>query len=87
VLSVRETNSTVQLSLEPKSVAARKFMTQIQISFRTNDYAPAATELIFSDGSSMRNDFTNSVLNAPLDAGLFELKPDTNFTVVEPLRQ
>jgi outer membrane lipoprotein-sorting protein len=60
-------------------------MTEIQITFRTNDYAPAATELIFSDGSSMRNDFTNSVLNAPLDAGLFDPKLDTNFTISEPL--
>jgi outer membrane lipoprotein-sorting protein len=85
VLSVTETNSTVQLTLEPKSAAARKFMTEIQITFRTNDYAPAATELIFSDGSSMRNDFTNSVLNAPLDAGLFDPKLDTNFTISEPL--
>jgi len=76
----------VQLVLQPRSAAARKFITEIQISFRTNDYLPAATELIFSDGSSMRNDFTNSVLNAPLDAGLFEAKLDANFTVAEPLR-
>jgi outer membrane lipoprotein-sorting protein len=86
VQSVTQTNSTVQLVLQPRSAAARKFITEIQISFRTNDYLPAATELIFSDGSSMRNDFTNSVLNAPLDAGLFEAKLDANFTVAEPLR-
>ncbi len=87
VQSLTQTNSTVQLVLQPRSAAARKFISEIQISFRTNDYVPTATELVFSDGSSMRNDFTNSVLNAPLDAGLFEAKLDANFTVVEPLRQ
>jgi hypothetical protein len=35
----------------------------------------------------MRNDFTNGAVNLPLKASLFEPDFDTNFTVVEPLRQ
>jgi outer membrane lipoprotein-sorting protein len=81
-----ETNATVQLTLLPKSATARKFVTEIQVSFHTHDFSPAATELRFSDGSSMRSDFTNAVLNAPLDAGLFQARLDPDFTVVEPLR-
>jgi outer membrane lipoprotein-sorting protein len=87
VLAARQTNSVAQLELQPKSVAARKLISQIEVSFHTNDYSPAATELKFSDGSSMRNDFTNTVLNAPLREGIFEAKIDPGFTVVEPLRQ
>ncbi|MGO8677299.1 MAG: LolA family protein [Limisphaerales bacterium] len=87
VLAARQTNSLVQLALQPKNAAARKFISQIEVSFHTNDYSPAATELKFSDGSSMRSDFTNTVLNAPLPEGVFRATLEPGFTVVEPLRQ
>jgi outer membrane lipoprotein-sorting protein len=87
VRSVTKTNSVVCVSLQPKSAFARKFMTDIQVSFRTTDYSPMSTELKFADGSSMRNDFTHSVLNAPLSQDCFDVKYDSGFTVVEPLRQ
>jgi outer membrane lipoprotein-sorting protein len=87
VLSMRQTDSLVDLTLQPKSAAARKFLTEIQVSFRTNDFSPSATELRFSDGSSMRSDFTHPVINGPLDQRLFEPKLDPDFAVVEPLRQ
>jgi hypothetical protein len=35
----------------------------------------------------MRNDFTNVVVNAPLRQELFDMKLDSDFSVVEPLRQ
>ncbi len=84
---VTQTNSRVQLVLEPKSAAARKFVAEIQVSFRTDDFSPAATELRFADGSSMRSDFTKAVLNQPLDPELFEAKLAPDITVVEPLRR
>ena len=87
VRSVSETNSVVCVSLQPKSAFARKFMTDILVSFRTSDYSPVSTELRFADGASMRNDFTHSVLNAPLSQDCFDTKFDSDFTVVEPLRQ
>jgi outer membrane lipoprotein-sorting protein len=87
VQSVTESNAVVRLALQPRSAAARKFMTEIRVSFRTNDFALTATELQFTDGSSLRNDFANGVLNAPLDNGLFDAKLPPDFTVVEPLRQ
>jgi outer membrane lipoprotein-sorting protein len=87
VLSVAQTNSIVYLALQPKSALARKFMAEIQVSFHTNDFSPAATELRFSDGSSLRNEFTNVVFNAPLGVELFEAKLTPDFTVVEPLRR
>jgi hypothetical protein len=51
------------------------------------DFSPVSTELRFSDGSAMRNDFTHAVVNLPLDEGLFDVKLEPGFTVVEPLRQ
>ena len=75
------------MKLQPRSQAARKFMSEISVAVHTNDFSPAWTEMKFSDGSSMRNDFTSGIINPPLHAGLFESNFDTNFTVVEPLRQ
>lgn len=87
VLSATQTNATLQLVLQPRSAAARKFMTEIHVTVHTNDFAPVATELRFSDGSHMRSDFTNAVLNAPLPEGIFDAKVGEGYTVVEPLRQ
>lgn len=87
LLSVMETNSTLQLMLEPRSSAARKVISGILIAFKTNDFSIAVTEMKFADGSSMRNDFANARLNQPLDPELFEPKLEKDFTVVEPLRQ
>ena len=87
VLSVVQTNAVVQVSLQPKSAFARKFMSQIQISFRAEDFSPSSTELQFSDGSSMRNDFSHSVLNAVLPRELFEVHLGADTKLVEPLKK
>jgi outer membrane lipoprotein-sorting protein len=86
VLSVAQSNAIATVALQPKSPSARKFMTEIQVGFHTNDFSPASTELRFSDGSSMRNDFIHGVLNSPLPEDLFELKLEPGFTLVEPMR-
>jgi outer membrane lipoprotein-sorting protein len=85
LLSAYETNSVLQMTLQPRSDSARKFISEISIGFHTNDFTIAATEMKFSDGSTLRNDFTNVVLNQPIDPAQFEAKLPTDYTVVEPL--
>jgi outer membrane lipoprotein-sorting protein len=87
MLSATVTNSILEMTLQPKSASARKFMSEVVIGFHTNDFAIAVTEMKFADGSTMRNDFTNVVLNPPLDPALFEEKLPPDFKLVEPLRQ
>ena len=87
LLLATATNSILQMTLQPRSDAARKFIGEIVIGFHTNDFTIAATEMKFSDGSSLRNDFTNVVLNLPLAAELFEANLPPDFTMVEPLKQ
>ena len=87
LLSATATNSVLQMTLQPRSASARKFISEILIGFRTNDFSIAVTELKFADGSGLRNDFTNTVLNRPIDPALFQIKLPPDFTVVEPLRQ
>jgi outer membrane lipoprotein-sorting protein len=87
LLSAAETNSILQMTLQPRSEAARKFIGQIVIGFHTNDFTIAVTEMKFADGSKLHNDFTNVVLNAPIEPKLFEADLPPNYTVVEPLKK
>jgi outer membrane lipoprotein-sorting protein len=87
LLSSAETNSTVQVRLQPKSASARKFISEVLIGFRTNDFSMAVTEMKFADGSSLRNDFAKVVLNPTIDPAKFEAAFAPGFTVTEPLHR
>jgi outer membrane lipoprotein-sorting protein len=87
LLSETVTNATCEITLQPKSTSARKMMPQIKIVFGTADFSLRATELHFADGSTMRNDFTNAVLNPKIDDSLFTPKLESDFKIVEPLKQ
>jgi outer membrane lipoprotein-sorting protein len=87
LVSATETNLILQVKLVPKSASARKFIGEVLIGFRTNDFSIAVTEMKFADGSTLRNDFKNVVLNPSIDPARFEPKLAPDFTVVEPLRK
>src|ERR1035437_7633644 len=87
LLSATETNSILQMTLQPRSDSARKFIGEIVIGFHTNDFTIAVTEMKFADGSSLRNDFTNVVLNVPIEPKMFTVELPLDYTVVEPLKK
>ncbi|HEY5232655.1 MAG TPA: outer membrane lipoprotein carrier protein LolA [Verrucomicrobiae bacterium] len=84
ILSLMETNDAWQLALQPKSAFARRMMPELRIGLATNDFSLASTELIFVDGSRMRNDFTNAILNPAMDENLFKWSPPADYKVTEP---
>ena len=85
ILSLAETNGTWLLTMQPVSAFARKMMKEIRVGLATNDYSLTSNEMIFVDGSSMRNDYTNAVLNPALDASLFGWQPEPGFKITEPM--
>jgi outer membrane lipoprotein-sorting protein len=87
ILSLDETNGDWLLALQPKGEFARQMMPELCLGLVTNDFSLASTEMIFVDGSRMRNDFTNAVLNPALDPKTFEWIPPADFQVTEPLAQ
>ncbi|HUA38525.1 MAG TPA: outer membrane lipoprotein carrier protein LolA [Candidatus Sulfopaludibacter sp.] len=87
LLSAAETNSILEMTLQPKSDSARKFISEIVIGFHTNDFTIAATEMRFADGSRLRNDFTHVALNQSIAPDRFMAKLPPGYTVVEPLKQ
>jgi outer membrane lipoprotein-sorting protein len=85
VASVVESNGLWLLGLEPKSKFARQMMPELRIALTTNDFSLASTEMVFVDGSAMRNDFTKAVLNPALDTNAFRWTPPPDYKVTEPL--
>lgn len=86
VLELGETNGTWQLRLQPKSAGARQMLPEMRIGLLTSDFSLASTELVFVDGSTMRNDFTNGIVNPSIDKELFGWKPPDDFKVTDPMK-
>ncbi len=86
ILSLAETNGVWQMSLQPKSKFAAQMMPELNIGLATNDFSLASTELVFVDGSRMRNDFTNAVANPVLDETTFKWSPPEDFKITNPLK-
>lgn len=87
LLSAAVTNSDLQMTLQPKSESARQFINSVVMGFHTNDYVIADSQMNFSDGSTLRNDFTDVVFNKPMDPKLFATNLPADYTVVEPLNR
>ena len=86
VLSQAVSNDVCEVVLQPKSASARRMMPRIKLAFGSTDLSLRATELQFADGSTMRNEFMNAKLNPKLDGDLFTPKVESDFKVIEPLK-
>ena len=86
IISQEIKSDTCELTLQPRSAAARRMMPQLKIDFDVSGFALKGTELEFADHSTMRNDFKNEVLNAPIDPKLFNPEIPGDYKVVEPLK-
>jgi outer membrane lipoprotein-sorting protein len=86
ILSQTVSDQICELSLQPRSASARQMMPLLKIVFDTSDFSLKATELQFADGSTMRNDFTNAVLNPNITSDLFSPEIESGFKIVEPLK-
>ena len=86
LLSQSLTDHICEVTLQPKSAAAQRMMPHIKIDFDTTDFSLRATELEFADGSTMRNDFKNPVLNPPIDEKLFAPEIPADYKNIEPLK-
>jgi len=85
ILSLTQTSNSWLLVVQPRSAGARKMMRELWFGIATNDFSLAMNALVFADGSTLSNDFTNAVANPSLDEKLFEWKPPADFKVTEPL--
>lgn len=84
VLSQDISGDTCKLRLQPRSASFRQMMPQMEIDFDTKDYLLRGTELQFADGSTMRNDFSDIILNPALDQSIFHPAIPSDYTIVQP---
>lgn len=84
IISLRETNNVHELALQPRSAGARKMMPQINVFISTNSTL-AGTELVFVDGSRMRNDFHDVRTNGAVE-GKFDLTIPADYRLMEPFK-
>lgn len=71
VLAVEPAQNRCHLELAPRDPQARKIMNALRIDFDQTTGALIVFELVFRDGSSMRNDFSNVRINQKLDRRVF----------------
>src|SRR5262249_15840776 len=86
IVSQTVTGAVCRLVLQPKPPSARKMMPEITLSFNTSTLSLEATELQFADGSTMRSQFANPVLNPRIDPEVFEPKIGPDYKIVQPLK-
>ncbi len=87
ILSQTTENGIHEVTLQPKAESAQRMMPEIKIAFDTSDFSLRSTELKFMDGSTMKNAFTNSVLNPKMDESVFNPKIDPSYKVSEPFKK
>ncbi len=87
IQSLTQADGKWVLTLHPRQPGARQFMPELRVFLSTNYLLLAGTELVFVDGSSMRNDFTDTAVNTPVDAKNFQWQQPPDFKVTEPLSQ
>jgi outer membrane lipoprotein-sorting protein len=87
ILSLHFTNDIAQLTMEPRSALAKKFMSEVQLFLHTKDFSMTANQIQFSDGSILRNDFTNAVKNPTLPPEAFKANLPPDYTIVEPMKK
>jgi outer membrane lipoprotein-sorting protein len=84
ILGHGQTNGLWELVLEPRSSRARRLMPEIKLVITAVNGALQATELLFADGSRLRNEFSRAQINPPLAESLFAPAIDPEFKIVEP---
>ena len=87
VLSLTVTNANWLLDLAPASAFERQMIPELRLGFATNNFQLTSTEMILLDGSRVRTDFTNAIMNPPLDHSVFAWQPSADFKVTEPLKK
>lgn len=72
--------------LQPKASAVKRLLPDLTVEVSAQTFALTATELIFADGSRLRNEFTQSVKNPKLPADWFNPGTNSTWKISEPMK-
>ncbi len=83
--SHRETEAVHRFKLRPRAEKARTLLAELNLQVRKSDWALLETGMLFPDGSTMANVFTEHQFNVTLPPNILE--PDLEgYTLEEPLK-
>ncbi len=87
LVSTQRLKKSWKFELRPAAELARRLLDRVIVEVSTRDFSLLSTELLFPDGSSMKNLFTHRKLNPELDPTLFDFAIEDGYTVVNPLEK
>lgn len=87
LVSAKQSKKSWEFLLQPAAKEAQRLLEEVRIKVSTRDYSLLATELVFPDGSTMRNEFIHRRLNPPVDETLFDFEIGEEYQVVNPLEK
>lgn len=85
LVSTKRSQKGWVLELRPAAKEALRLLERVRLEVSADDFILLATELVFPDGSTMRNQFSNHRLNPELDETLFEAEIGEGYQVINPL--
>jgi len=85
LISSERSEASRVFALQPRDKGARQLLERVNIEVSADDLGLMATEFVFPDGSSMRNEFADAIANAPLDDDLFVIEMGDDWEIEEPL--
>lgn len=84
LLDPTATKDLQTLTLRPRSASARRLMPFIRVGLDPVTFHLRFTEIEFADGSTMRNEFSQSLLNPSLPKDTFEPILEPDWEIVQP---
>lgn len=84
-VSARRSGDHWHFVLLPAAGKARRLIERVEFEVAADDLTLRATQLVFPDGSTMRNEFRDHLLDPEFDPSVFQVDLD-EYDVVEPLR-
>jgi outer membrane lipoprotein-sorting protein len=84
VVSVLTNPPHLEIALQPRTAAARRWMPLIRVSLHPHDLSLHATDLAFADGSRLRNEFSNATNNPTIPSELLLPNVPTDFIITTP---
>lgn len=87
LVSTKRFKKSWRFELRPAADEVRRLLDRVTVEVSKRDFALLATELLFPDGSTMKNVFIHRQLNPTLDETLFDFEIGEGYTVTSPLKK
>ena len=87
LVSTKQFKKSWRFELRPAADEARRLLDRVTVEVSKRDFALLATELVFPDGSTMKNLFIHRQLNPELDETLFDFEIGEGYIVTNPLKK